>query len=386
MKWILVLGLVALSESLITIPLQKIQPLRERLREKDLLKDFLEKSPYNLISKYLGRLQMMEVSYEPLRNYLDLAYMGTISIGTPPQEFKVIFDTGSTDLWVPSIYCYSPACAHHNVFNPLRSSTFQFLGQPLSLSYGTGSMKGFLASDTVKVTGLPEVVQEFGLSIQEPGQFMDSVPFDGILGLAYPTLGIRGTTPFFDNLWRQGLVSQGLFAFYLTNEEKNSSVVMFGGVDPAYYKGELNWVPVTRPFFWQFTVSSISMNGAVIGCDSGCHAILDTGTSLVTGPPEPIFNIQRIINARQSYGGEYIMDCEAINTLPDIIITINGVDYPLPASAYIRQEHTGICYSNFLATPGNLSREIWILGDVFLRLYFSVFDRENNRIGLAPAA
>ncbi|XP_049747803.1 pepsin F-like [Elephas maximus indicus] len=386
MKWFLFLGLVAFSESLIMIPLQKIQPLREKLREKDLLRDFLETDPYYKIFKYFGIPQTADVSYEKLRNYLDLAYIGTISVGTPPQEFNVIFDTGSTDLWVPSIYCYSPACAHHNVFNPLQSSTFQFLGQPISLTYGTGSMKGFLVRDTVQVAGLAVVTQEFGLSIQEPGSFMNSAPFDGILGLAYPTISVHGTMPFFDNLWNQGLISQGLFAFYLTAQEDKGSVVMFGGVDPAYYKGELNWVPVTRPFFWQFTIDSISMNGKVIGCNGGCDTILDTGTSLVTGPHRSILNIQNLINAKHSYGGEYIMNCEAINTLPDIIFNINGIDYPMPASAYIRKEGKGICYSNFQATPGNLSQEIWILGDVFLRLYFSVFDRENNRIGLAPAA
>ncbi|XP_044115339.1 pepsin F-like [Neovison vison] len=387
MRWFGILGLVALSECLVTIPLTRIKSMRENLREKDKLRDYLEKHPYNMAYKFVDSADLDPgVYYEPMRNYLDLAYVGTISIGTPPQEFRVIFDTGSTDLWVPSIYCTSPACSNHNVFNPLLSSTLRVLGQTIYLQYGSGRVSGFLAYDTVQIGGLVDESQAFGLSLKEPGSFMEYAVFDGILGLGYPSLGLEGITPVFDNLWKQGLISEELFAFYLSKKEEEGSVVMFGGVDHSYYSGDLNWVPVSRPLYWQLTMDSISMNGKVIACDGGCEAILDTGTSLLIGPHDMVFNIQKIIDAKQSDSGEYMINCDTINTLPDIVFTINGVEYPVPASAYIREDHQGTCYSNFdEGTGGVLLSDSWILGDVFLRLYFTVFDRANNTIGLAPA-
>ncbi|XP_040350927.1 pregnancy-associated glycoprotein-like isoform X1 [Herpailurus yagouaroundi] len=387
MKWFWVLGLVALSECLVTIPLTRVKSMRENLREKDRLKDFLENHPYNLAYKFVDSVNLdLGIYFEPMRNYLDLAYVGTISIGTPPQEFKVIFDTGSSDLWVPSIYCSSPACANHNVFNPLRSSTFRISGRPIHLQYGSGTMSGFLAYDTVRFGGLADVAQAFGLSLREPGKFMEYAVFDGILGLAYPSLSLRGTVPVFDNLWKQGLISQELFAFYLSKKDEEGSVVVFGGVDHSYYSGDLNWVPVSKRLYWQLSMDSISMNGEVIACDGGCQAIIDTGTSLLIGPSHVVFNIQTIIGANRSYSGEYVVDCDAANTLPDIVYTINGIDYPVPASAYIQEGPQGTCYSGFDESGDSLLvSDSWILGDVFLRLYFTVFDRENNRIGLALA-
>ncbi|XP_016055842.1 PREDICTED: pepsin F-like [Miniopterus natalensis] len=381
MRWVGFLGLVALSECLVTIPLTKIKSMRESLREKDLLKDYLQQNPYSHAYKFFRKQQ--GVTIEPMRNYLDLYYVGTISIGTPPQEFKVIFDTGSADLWVPSIYCSSPACFTHQTFNPGKSSTFQGTRRPIQLQYASGSMTGVLGYDSVRIGDLVNKVQAFGLSQTESSKSLEYGAFDGILGLSYPTLALQGTTPVFDNMWKQGLISEKLFAFYLSTNTEKGSVVMFGGVDHSYYKGELKWVPVTRQGYWQITVDSISMNGKVVACHGSCQAIVDTGTSLLIGPNYPVFNILKTINAQATSTGEYIVSCNAISALPDIIFTINGVAYPVPASAYIRKDWPDICYSNFDNSSG--SGSLWVLGDVFLRLYFTVFDRANDRIGLAPA-
>ncbi|XP_055987523.1 pepsin F-like [Sorex fumeus] len=382
MRWLLLLALVALSECIVKIPLKKVQSMRENLREKNLLKDYLEKNPYMPSYKFASSQEGVRKS---LRNYLDMIYVGTISVGTPPQEFSMVFDTGSTDMWVPSVYCSSPACMYHRVFDPRLSSTFRLSGRPMNLAYGTGAMNGFVGYDNVKIAGLTDKNQAFGLSVEEPSVSLEHAPFDGILGLGYPNLGLPGTTPVFDNLWKQGLLSENLFAFYLSSKGQDGSVVMFGGVDPSYYVGQLHWLPVTRPLYWQLAVDSISMDGKVIACHRGCQAMLDTGTSLIIGPQVAVQHIQSLMGAQHFYGGEYIVGCQARTTLPDIVFTIGGVQYPVPASAYIRQRQWS-CYSNFaVSTDSWPQSRLWILGDVFLRLYFSVYDRANNRIGLAPA-
>ncbi|KAG8505706.1 Pregnancy-associated glycoprotein, partial [Galemys pyrenaicus] len=371
------------------IPLKQVKSVREELRERYLLKGLREKQPDMPAYKYLQKFLSEDKVFEPLRNYQDMAYIGNIAVGTPPQNFKVIFDTGSTDLWVPSIYCSSPACLNHQVFNPRESSTFLTLYQSFRIVYGSGAVSGFLASDNVQIGDLVVRNQTLGLSLLEPGDAMRNGPFDGILGLAYPGLSRRGTTPIFDNMWQQGLLSQEIFAFYLSSKSKEGSMVMFGGVDPTYYTGELKWVPVSRPLYWQITMDSISMNGRVIACHGGCQAIVDTGTSLVAGPAAEVLSILERIRGRHYYNKEFLVPCEARNTLPDIVFTINGDDYPVPASAYIQlirvEGLQEACYSNFSPQKSFSESPLWILGDVFLRKYFSVFDRANNRIGLAPA-
>uniref|UniRef100_A0A3Q2LQ02 Pepsin A n=1 Tax=Equus caballus TaxID=9796 RepID=A0A3Q2LQ02_HORSE len=355
-----------------SVPLVKRKSLRQNLRENGLLEDFLKQHPRNPASKYFPKEAATLAATEGLENYKDVSeYFGTISIGTPPQEFTVIFDTGSSNLWVPSTYCSSLACSDHNRFNPEDSSTYEATSESISITYGTGSMTGVLRYNTVRVS-IEDTNQIFGLSESEPSSFLYYAPFDGILGLAYPSISSSGATPVFDNIWDQ--VGQGGHGH------------LAHGIDSSYYSGSLCWVPVSEEAYWQITVDSITMNGESIACSGGCQAIVDTGTSLLAGPPSAIDNIQSYIGASEDYSSEAVISCSSIDSLPDIVFTINGVEFHLSPSAYILEEDDS-CISGFEGMDLDTSSgELWILGDVFIRQYFTIFDRANNQICLAPVA
>ncbi|XP_074852111.1 pepsin A-like [Carettochelys insculpta] len=316
-----------------------------------------------------------------MTNYMDVEYYGTISIGTPAQDFTVIFDTGSSNLWVPSVYCSSAACSNHNKFNPDDSSTYRSANENLSIQYGTGSMTGILGYDTVQVGGIVDTNQIFGLSESEPGSTFTYAPFDGILGLAFPSISSSSATPVFDNMMNEGLVSQDLFSVYLSSDDQSGSFVMFGGIDSSYYSGDLNWIPLSAETYWEITMDSVTMNGESVACSGGCQAIIDTGTSLLAGPSTGISNILSYIGASDGS-----ISCSDISSLPDIIFTINGIEFPVPASAYILDE-SGSCTAGLEGIDVSTSSgELWILGDVFIRQYYVVFDRANNEVALAPVA
>ncbi|XP_048409059.2 pepsin A-like isoform X3 [Stegostoma tigrinum] len=387
MKWFLIaLACVQLSECMIRMPLIKGKSARDVLQEKGLLEDFLKKHPYDLCSKYRVPYcsQVLDTA-EPMINYLDLSYYGAISIGNPPQSFTVIFDTGSSNLWVPSVYCTEQSCTTHHRFNPSASSTYYSNNQRVSIQYGTGAMVGILGYDTVRISNINIRNQEFGLSTSEPGGFFSYVKFDGILGMGYPSLAASGATTVFQNLMSQNLVDEPLFSVYLTRQDGASgSEIVFGGIDTNHYTGQIHWVPVTYEAYWQILIDRVTINGQVVACSGGCPAIVDTGTSLLVGPSTPINNIQQSIGATPTYYGQYNINCNNLNNMPDVVFTINGVDFPLPAQAYTLQQNFDnqqSCSSGFGVTGGSL----WILGDVFIGEYYSIFDVGNNRVGLAKA-
>ncbi|NWU22149.1 CATD protein, partial [Dyaphorophyia castanea] len=390
---LLLLALAGSCAALIRIPLTKFPSMRRILSEAG--SEIPDMNSITRALKYkLGFGEEGGPTPETLKNYMDAQYYGEIGIGTPVQLFTVIFDTGSSNLWVPSIHCsmLDIACMVHHKYDSSKSSTYVKNGTKFAIRYGTGSLSGFLSQDTVTLADLKIVNQSFGEATKQPGITFIAAKFDGILGMAYPGISVNGVVPFFDNIMAQKLVEKNLFSFYLNRNPSGQpgGELVLGGTDPKYYKGEFSWLNVTRKAYWQIHMDSVHVASGLSVCEGGCEAIVDTGTSLITGPSKEVKKIQAAIGAKPLIKGEYVVACQKVPTLPNITMTLGGKPYVLTGDQYILKVGTPgqvICMSGFssldIPAPGG---PIWILGDVFIGPYYTAFDRDNNRVGFAPSA
>ena len=146
----------------------------------------------------------------------------------------------------PSVRCTDctkyPGCCNHTKYDSSNSSTYTKVGTPYVLPYGSGTVVGVISQDVVNFGGLNISKQQFGESTEEPGDVWAEVDFDGILGMAYPVASVPpGVVPPFDQLVAQNLVATPVFSTYLSSNNSNSSVLILGGIDAAYYTGDITY-------------------------------------------------------------------------------------------------------------------------------------------------
>ncbi|KAJ7422768.1 Cathepsin D [Willisornis vidua] len=390
---LLLLALAGSCAALIRIPLTKFPSMRRVLNEVG--SEIPDVNALTQVLKFkLGFPDAAEPTPETLKNYMDAQYFGDIGIGTPPQNFTVIFDTGSSNLWVPSVHCsiMDIACMLHHKYDSSKSSTYVKNGTSFAIHYGTGSLSGFLSQDTVTLGDLKIRDQTFGEAVKQPGMTFIAAKFDGILGMAYPRISVDQVTPFFDNIMQQKLIEKNVFSFYLNRDPsaQPGGELLLGGTDPKYYSGEFSWMNVTRKAYWQIHMDSVDVANGPTLCKGGCEAIVDTGTSLITGPKAEVNKLQKAIGAKPLIKGEYVVPCGNVPTLPIITLTLGGKKYELTGEQYILKVSSAgqtICMSGFsgldIPPPGG---PLWILGDVFIGPYYTVFDRDNNSVGFAKSA
>ncbi|KAL1528655.1 hypothetical protein AB1Y20_009992 [Prymnesium parvum] len=311
-----------------------------------------------------------------LEDFMNAQYYGEIGLGSPPQLFNVVFDTGSANLWVPSAKCkgFNLACLLHNRYSSASSSTYLENGQPFSIRYGSGSMSGFLSVDTLTLSGISLPNVTFAEAVSEPGIAFAITKFDGILGMAYPEIAVDGMKPIFQSLLLSGQLPEPVFAFYLCKSPSQvpGGTLLLGGVDPAYYVGEIHYAPVLQGLLGVCSRRHRCRRRLLCGR----HTLLRT-----MGLP---FDSAAI-------SGQYVIPCEQAAALPTLSFRINGKSFDLSGLEYVLELDRsngqkamcllGIMAMDIPAPAGPL----WILGDVFLSKYFSVYDFGQDRIGLALA-
>ncbi|KYN06921.1 Lysosomal aspartic protease [Cyphomyrmex costatus] len=235
---------------------------------------------------------------ESLINDMDFEYYGIITIGTPPQEFKMLFTTSSSYFWVPSINCEDlSTCNLYNKYDSSKSSTYIQDDTSVDIEYDHGDLSGYLSGDIVNIGGLNVPHQIFVEATRIERYTSHLANYDGILGMCYPLRTTEGIMPFLTNMFQQDLLSRPVFSFYLVN-------------------------------------------------------------------------------------------CNKIYDLPSIYFVISGKPFKLSSVDYIikfKQYNDTTCMSVFKDTVLYEDNPMWILGNPFLRQYYTEFDMENNRVGFAPA-
>jgi saccharopepsin len=369
-------------------------PLSEQLNTHN-----MEAHMHNLGQKYMGirpekhQDLFHDTSMKPasghdvlVDNFLNAQYFSEIQIGTPPQTFKVVLDTGSSNLWVPSQQCSSIACFLHSKYDSSSSSTYEKNGTEFEIRYGSGSLSGFVSRDTLQIGDLEVKGQDFAEATNEPGLAFAFGRFDGILGLGYDTISVNKMVPPFYNMINQKSVDEPVFAFYLgdANKEGDDSEATFGGIDKSHYTGELIKIPLRRKAYWEVDLDSIALGDNVAELEN-TGVILDTGTSLIALPSTMAELLNKEIGATKSWNGQYTVDCATRDSLPDLTFTLAGHPFKIGPYDYVL-EVQGSCISSFMGMDfpepvGPLA----ILGDSFLRRWYSVYDVGNNAVGLAKA-
>jgi len=188
-------------------------------------------------------------------------------------------------------------------------------------------------------------------------------------------------------MYLEGLLAAFEFGVYLSNTPGGlGSGITFGGRDTTKFNQPFVWADVILPSYWLVGNDNIYVNGTLVyHCFlSYCPAVIDTGTSIIVGPPYILDPLIKAIGPVKS-------DCSNLKTLPTIAFNMGGVTggamLPLEPMYYVLKVETspGV-FECELGIESTLAvAPLLILGDTFLRRYYTVFDRKNNQVGFSPA-
>jgi len=337
-----------------------------------------------------------------------LQYYGEVEVGSPSQKFTVIFDTGSGHLLVPSGLCDSPACSRHHRFDENASKGFipiAWADDPLTpatdstnrdtqvLNFAMGDCVGQYARDRVCLGSACAPADFVEMTEESDNPFKDA-EWDGVLGLGqslsdaeeFNVFGVlaKNATP---------AMHRPVFAVYLGRHIEDEAEITFGDYRAERMASALEWVDVSEEGYWQFQFSDFTINGKPMGLckrygKRQCQAVLDTGSSLMMGPQNVVDELTTLLY----FKNDTQMNCTDAIKFPTLGFTIGNVSHEMQPEDYMDRSHApkapkGVdtCWAHLMPVGDTGRGPIFVLGMPFLRAFYTVYDVQAKRIGIAKA-
>ncbi|KAJ3321750.1 Vacuolar protease A [Boothiomyces sp. JEL0866] len=322
-----------------------------------------------------------------MTNVRSAFYTTTVIVGSN-QYLNLDLDTGSSDTWFRSSLCTSSdgSCPLPKEFDASDSAivdlhtTFDIAyvdksGATCEIYLADVSLGGFKVKIPV---GLTKTMNGFSKTPER----------DGLLGLGFNEISkissaLHGSNAnWFDSLRLAG--DNNVFSFFLSLSEQDTGELTIGGYDPSRIDGEIYYFPLSSSNSWEINIKEMKFQ---IGTQieqaqiSYTDALLDTGSTNIYLEQSVADRINSIVGGvYDSNRKNYIIDCKQISDGPDISFVIQDTTFSIPSTYYISQA-SGYCFTRIKPTP---AKNV-IFGDLFMKAFYTIFDKGNKRIGLAVA-
>lgn len=370
----------------------------------------------------------------------ELSYFGAIGVGSPPKMFNVVFDTGSSEIWLPyyNWFIFANNLHYSDGYHCKSSSTCIAHERKFTLDYRHTRMSGetyedlFTLYEDMQKYDAPVIMvapqtsfgQNFlGITDTSDEQFRYK-PYDGVIGLAPVAQSSSGTRNILLSLQQEqqrriqvqqvggnyqaqpggnympeagpgaayyrpssGQLNQAdlVFAIWI-NPNQNSRYggeLMLGGVDENRFVGDIFFHRINSWFDWQLPLTYVQLGSQIISCSNGCNAIFDTGANSLVGPRQDIELIYQELQAQYERDADlWTVDCARIDQYPSLVFRLDDTPYMIYSRHYIRMfrySDNVVCY----LTIKPWDQPNWVLGTSFIGAYYTVFDFSGRRIGFA---
>ncbi|PVI07928.1 acid protease [Periconia macrospinosa] len=308
--------------------------------------------------------------------------MVAVNIGTSKEEYLLLLDSASSNVWVMSEDCKTTACNKHTTFGKSDSSSLKAENTKFSITYGTGTVSGTTASDTLHFSSLSANLT-FGLATNASSEF-ESYAMDGILGLgrgskAEGTIVAPQAVEVFANAKLIPAKISGL-ALGRYKDGNNDGELNFGELNKDRYEGDINWIDAVsnERGFWEIAIADAGAGDKVLGVKNKI-GIIDTGSAFVFVPEQEAISIHKLIDRSRQAEENFIVPC---STKTPITLKFGSQTYNITAADWVGEKlpDSDECFSRVIGRQ-TFGPDQWLIGTTFLKNVYTAFDMDKSRVG-----